>query len=85
MPERAWILLPSGKQPGLLVPRASTNDDLAIGLSRTYRWAGYRLGTSCLRLPATLAVPALRRSRFGERHLPSQRRGASSCTTRPRR
>ena len=40
MPERAWILLPSGKQPGHLVPRASTNDDLAIGLSRTYRWAG---------------------------------------------
>ena len=41
MPERAWILLPSGKQLDLLDPDpwAWTDDDLAIGLSRTYRWA----------------------------------------------
>ena len=45
MSERAWILLPSGKQLDLLDPDSDpcawTEDDLAIGLSRTYRWAGY--------------------------------------------
>lgn len=43
MSERAWILLPSGKQLDLLDPDpwAWTDDDLAIALLRTYRWAGY--------------------------------------------
>ena len=37
MSERAWILLPSGKQLDLLDPDpwAWTDDDLAIGLSYT--------------------------------------------------
>ena len=40
---RAWILLPSGRRLDLLdpLPDAWTDEDLAIGLSRTYRWAGY--------------------------------------------
>ena len=40
---RAWILLPSGRRLDLLDPQpdAWTDEDLAIGLSRTYRWAGY--------------------------------------------
>jgi hypothetical protein len=73
MPERAWILLPSGKQLDLFDPDpwAWTDDDLAIGLSRTYRWAG----DSAWDLPLSvaqhsLAVLALRRSRLAERHLP---------------
>jgi 5'-deoxynucleotidase YfbR-like HD superfamily hydrolase len=41
--QRAWILLPSGAQLDLLHPDPAcwTDRDLAIGLSRTYRWAGY--------------------------------------------
>ena len=42
-PDRAWVLLPSGRRLNLLEPDpwAWTDRDLAIGLSRTYRWAGY--------------------------------------------
>lgn len=42
-PQRAWILLPSGRRLDLLNPdpNAWTDEDLAIGLSRTYRWGGY--------------------------------------------
>ncbi|GAB0117916.1 HD domain-containing protein [Acidisoma sp. 7E03] len=42
-PVRAWVLLPSGKRLNLLAPDpdAWTDRDLAIGLSRTFRWAGY--------------------------------------------
>lgn len=42
-PTRAWVLLPSGQRLNLLAPdpRSWTDRDLAIGLSRTYRWAGY--------------------------------------------
>ena len=41
--DRAWILLPSGSRLNLFEPdpQAWTDGDLAIGLSRTYRWAGY--------------------------------------------
>jgi hypothetical protein len=72
MSERAWILLPSGRQLDLLDPDpwAWTDDDLAIGLSRTYRWAGY----SAWDLPLSVAqhsltVLTLRRSLFTERRL----------------
>ena len=42
-PDRAWVLLPSRRRLNLLAPdpQAWTDRDLAIGLSRTYRWAGY--------------------------------------------
>ena len=41
--DRAWILLPSGSRLNLFEPDPFvwTDRDLAIGLSRTYRWAGY--------------------------------------------
>jgi 5'-deoxynucleotidase YfbR-like HD superfamily hydrolase len=41
--QRAWVLLPSGNRLNLLAPdpQAWTDRDLAIGLSRTYRWSGY--------------------------------------------
>ena len=41
--QRAWVLLPSGNRLNLLAPdpHAWTDRDLAIGLSRTYRWSGY--------------------------------------------
>ena len=40
---RAWLLLPSGSRLDLLDPQpgAWTDEDLAIGISRTYRWGGY--------------------------------------------
>ena len=42
-PDRAWVLLPSGQRLDLLTPDAGawTDRDLAIGLSRTYRWGGH--------------------------------------------
>ena len=40
MTEHAWMLLPSGRQLDLLIPHpcAWTDRDLALRLSRTYRW-----------------------------------------------
>jgi hypothetical protein len=73
MSERARILLPSGKQLDLLDPNpwAWTDDDLAIGLSRTYRWAGYSAWDLPLSVAQhSLAVLALRRSLFADRPLP---------------
>ena len=42
-PGRAWVLQPSGKRLDLLhpTPGSWTDRDLAIGLSRTYRWGGH--------------------------------------------
>jgi len=73
MSERAWILLPSGNQLNLLDPDpwAWTDDDLAIGLSRTYRWAGYSAWDLPLSVAQhSLAVLALRRSLSADRPLP---------------
>jgi len=55
--DRAWILLPSGRRLDLLAPDPSawTDSDLAIGLSRTYRWAGY----SAWDLPLSVAQHSL--------------------------
>ena len=55
--DRAWILLPSGRRLDLLAPDpdAWTDRDLAIGLSRTYRWAGY----SAWNLPLSVAQHSL--------------------------
>lgn len=42
-PERAWVRLPSGRRLDLLSPTPFdwTDEDLAIGLSRTFRWGGH--------------------------------------------
>ena len=55
--DRAWILLPSGRRLDLLAPDPSswTDSDLATGLSRTYRWAGY----SAWDLPLSVAQHSL--------------------------
>ena len=60
---RAWILLKSGHRLDLLDPQpdAWTDEDLAIGLSRTYRWAGYSKWDLPLSVAQhSLAVLALR-------------------------
>lgn len=56
-PQRAWMLLKSGCRLDLLDPEpdAWTDEDLAIGLSRTYRWGGY----SSWELPLSVAQHSL--------------------------
>jgi hypothetical protein len=55
--QRAWMLLKSGGRLDLLDPKpdAWTDEDLAIGLSRTYRWGGY----SAWDLPLSVAQHSL--------------------------
>ena len=68
---RAWVLLPSGKRLNLLAPDPGswTDLDLAIGLSRTYRWAGYSAWPRPLSVAQhSLTVLALRR-RSADRRL----------------
>src|ERR1700756_5770621 len=52
-PERAWVRLESGRRLTLLQPTPDswTDSDLAIGLSRIYRWGGH----SCWDLPLSVA------------------------------
>ena len=56
-PDRAFILLGSGRKLDLLDPRpgAWTDADLAVGLSRTYRWGGH----SRWELPLSVAQHSL--------------------------
>ena len=44
-PERAWIRLPSGRRLDLLNPTPFDwdDEDLAVGLARTYRWGGHSI------------------------------------------
>ena len=63
-PSRAWVLLPSRRRLNLLAPdpQAWTDRDLAIGLSRTYRWSGYSAWPHPLSVAQhSLTVLALRR------------------------
>ncbi len=55
--DRAWVLLPSGRRLDLLQPDADawTDRDLAISLSRTYRWGGH----SRWELPLSVAQHSL--------------------------
>lgn len=54
---RAWVLQPSGKRLNLLDPTPFDweDEDLAIGLSRTYRWGGH----SAWPLPLSVAQHSL--------------------------
>lgn len=55
--ERAWVRLQSGRRLDLLQPDPTswTDSDLAIGLSRTYRWGGH----SSWDLPLSVAQHSL--------------------------
>jgi hypothetical protein len=57
MTERAWVRLPSGKRLYLLNPTPFDweDEDLAIGLARTYRWGGH----SAWPLPLSVAQHSL--------------------------
>lgn len=54
---RAWVRLPSGRRLDLLNPTPFDwdNEDLAIGLARTYRWGGH----SAWPLPLSVAQHSL--------------------------
>ena len=56
-PARAWVRLQSGRRLDLLEPDPNswTDSDLAIGLSRTYRWGGH----SCWDLPLSVEQHSL--------------------------
>ena len=66
-PSRAWVRLPSGRRLDLLSPTPLdwTDEDLAIGLSRTFRWGGHSVwpGAPLSVAQHSLAVLALRRAR----------------------
>jgi hypothetical protein len=57
IPTRAWVRLGSGRRLDLIHPQpdAFTDADLAIGLSRTYRWGGH----SSWDLPLSVAQHSL--------------------------
>jgi len=56
-PDRAWVRLGSGRRLDLLNPRPDQWDDrdIAVSLSRTYRWGGH----SCWELPLSVAQHSL--------------------------
>src|SRR3712207_7271187 len=66
-PPRAWVRLPSGRRLDLLSPTAFdwTDEDLAIGLSRTFRWGGHSAwaGAPLSVAQHSLAVLALRQAK----------------------
>lgn len=62
---RAWVRLPSGRRLDLLAPTPFdwTDEDLAVGLSRTFRWGGHSVWPAPLSVAQhSLAVLALRRA-----------------------
>lgn len=63
---RAWVRLPSGRRLDLLDPTPFdwADEDLALGLARTYRWGGHSAWTLPLSVAQhSLLVLALRRAR----------------------
>lgn len=64
---RAWVRLPSGRRLDLISPTPFdwTDEDLAIGLARTFRWGGHSIwpGAPLSVAQHSLAVLALRRAR----------------------
>jgi len=72
-PPRAWVRLPSGRRLDLISPTPFdwTDEDLAIGLARTFRWGGHSIwpGAPLSVAQHSLAVLALRRQRARGRGL----------------
>src|SRR5512142_2604390 len=63
---RAWVRLPSGRRLNLLDPTPFdwADEDLALGLARTYRWGGHSAWPQPLSVAQhSLTVLALRRAR----------------------
>jgi len=63
---RAWVRLPSGRRLDLLAPTPFdwTDEDLSLGLARTFRWGGHSAWPQPLSVAQhALTVLALRRAR----------------------
>ena len=77
-PARAWVRLPSGRRLDLLAPTPLdwTDEDLAVGLARTFRWGGHSVwpGAPLSVAQHSLAVLALRRARSRPQLTPDQAR-----------
>ena len=74
---RAWVRLPSGKRLDLLHPTPFDwdDEDLAIGLSRTYRWGGHSAWPLPLSVAQhSLAVLAMHRARMRRREAAAELR-----------
>src|SRR5437868_4342145 len=75
-PARAWVRLPSGRRLDLLAPTPLdwTDEDLATGLARTFRWGGHSVWPDAPLSVAqhSLFVLALRRGQTWERLSPRQ-------------
>ncbi len=67
VPERAWVRLPSGRRLDLIAPTPFdwTDEDLALGLARTFRWGGHSVwpGAPLSVAQHSLAVLELRRAK----------------------
>ena len=77
-PARAWVRLPSGRRLDLISPTPFdwTDEDLAIGLARTYRWGGHSVwpGAPLSVAQHSLAVLALRQARARGGLTPAEQR-----------
>lgn len=64
-PARAWVRLPSGRRLDLLAPTPLdwTDEDLAIGLSRTFRWGGHSIWPGAPLSVAQHSISVLERRR----------------------
>ena len=64
-PARAWVRLPSGRRLDLLSPTSLdwADDDLAIGLSRTFRWGGHSIWPDAPLSVAQHSLAVLERAR----------------------
>jgi uncharacterized protein len=67
VPERAWVRLPSGRRLDLIAPTPFdwSDEDLSVGLARTYRWGGHSIwpGAPLSVAQHSLAVLEMRRAR----------------------
>jgi hypothetical protein len=75
MSARAWVRLPSGRRLDLLSPTPFdwTDEDLAIGLARTFRWGGHSAWPEPLSVAQhALTVLALRRERSRQALTPAE-------------
>jgi hypothetical protein len=66
-PQRAWVRLPSGRRLDLITPTPFdwTDEDLATGLARTFRWGGHSVwpGAPLSVAQHSLAVLEMRRAK----------------------
>lgn len=73
-PARAWIRLPSGRRLDLIAPTPLdwTDEDLAVGLARTFRWGGHSIWPDAPLSVAQHSLSVLEMRRARARLTPAQ-------------